>query len=44
MIVHPDNPSEQNQFEHLEFLLFMDLNILSQTPLGNVVRFLDNVR
>ena len=27
MIVHRDNLLEQNQFENLEFLLFMDLNI-----------------
>jgi len=28
MIVHRDNLLEQNQFENLEFLLFMDLNII----------------
>ena len=27
MIVHRDNLLEQNQFENLEFLLFMDLNM-----------------
>ena len=44
MIVHRDNLSEQNQFENLEFLLFMDFNIFIQMPLRNVVRYLDNIK